>query len=413
MIVHVCMSRTHTYMYRLTESSSRAKQLRPWNKRTGRSTSAAAENRKKTIWKGGKFSWKTRKCSRLHKTTTSDDNFVSQLIISCHPVILSLQTLQRRHVISSSPWIVTSRPRIAQELHDAVISDANDLEEAFFESHVRLQGSKAPTKCIRYQPIPVKYTWPPLAMSCMSWVKRATRSIHEKKSRRIFSNLFEILVPLASLGRCVLCLAHSSQFEPVKVTLMVWPMQLKLVWPGKHDASGCLHQVCKYASMHSCDMQKGQASWAARPFGQTFPHFSDNMSSMNHAIACNEMQPQYFKILGATELKKSCTCEYVASIPGRSWETCLKSELYKIRCQDMFSNIIYWLWHVFYQVIKMTQLFWSTCKRRETLPASKSAARSMSVPTSWWQCKSQTAPDPLFHQLKNAAVWFAHLVYVV
>lgn len=83
---------------------------------------------------------------------------MSQLIISCHPVILSLQTLQRRHVISSSP-LVTSRPRIAQELHDAVISDANDLEEAFFKSHVRLQGSKAPTKCIRYQPIPVKYTW--------------------------------------------------------------------------------------------------------------------------------------------------------------------------------------------------------------------------------------------------------------
>lgn len=162
-----------------------------------------------------------------------------------------------------------------------------------------------------------------------------------------------------------------------------------------------LDACTKYASMHSCDTQKGQASWAARPFGQTFPHFSDNMSSMNHAIACNEMQPQYFKILGATELKKSCTCEYVASIPGRSWETCLKSELYKIRCQDMFSNIIYWLWHVFYQVIKMTQLFWSTCKRRETLPASKSAARSMSVPTSWWQCKSQTAPDPLFHQLKS------------
>lgn len=82
-----CMSACHVH-YRLTESSSRAKQLRPWNKRTGRSTSAAAENRKKTIWKGGKFSWKTRKCSRLHKTTTSDDNFMSQLIIlsSCHPV---------------------------------------------------------------------------------------------------------------------------------------------------------------------------------------------------------------------------------------------------------------------------------------------------------------------------------------
>lgn len=113
---------------------------------------------------------------------------------------------------------------------------------------MRLQGSKAPTKCIRYQPIPVKYTWLQYdlqPLSSMRWVKRATRSIHKKN----FSNLFEILVPLASLGRCVLCLAHSSQFEPVKVTLMVWPMQLKLVWPGKHDASGCLHQVCKYALM--------------------------------------------------------------------------------------------------------------------------------------------------------------------
>lgn len=94
MIVHVsfsaCLHVRYTYVhYRLTESSSRAKQLRPWNKRTGRSTSAAAENRKKTIWKGGKFSWKTLKCSRRHKTTTSGDNFMSQLIISCHPVILS------------------------------------------------------------------------------------------------------------------------------------------------------------------------------------------------------------------------------------------------------------------------------------------------------------------------------------
>mmetsp|Transcript_16540 Transcript_16540/g.36565 ORF Transcript_16540/g.36565 Transcript_16540/m.36565 type:complete len:252 (+) Transcript_16540:467-1222(+) len=38
------------------ESLADLKALRPWNRRTGRSTKAAAENRKKTIWKGGRFS---------------------------------------------------------------------------------------------------------------------------------------------------------------------------------------------------------------------------------------------------------------------------------------------------------------------------------------------------------------------
>ena len=201
MIVHVSFNAglhvTYTYVhYRLTESSSRAKQLRPWNKRTGRSTSAAAENRKKTIWKGGKFSWKTRKCSRLHKTTTSDDNFMSQLIISCHPVILSLQTLQRRHVISSSP-LVTSRPRIAQELHDAVISDANDLEEAFFKSHVRLQGSKAPTKCIRYSQSP--WNTPGYNTTCNHWVQwggwKEQLDQFTKKTFQIFLKSWFLLLP--------------------------------------------------------------------------------------------------------------------------------------------------------------------------------------------------------------------------
>mmetsp|Transcript_45670 Transcript_45670/g.55993 ORF Transcript_45670/g.55993 Transcript_45670/m.55993 type:complete len:210 (+) Transcript_45670:445-1074(+) len=38
------------------ESLADLNALLPWKRRTGRSTKAAAENRKKTIWKGGKFS---------------------------------------------------------------------------------------------------------------------------------------------------------------------------------------------------------------------------------------------------------------------------------------------------------------------------------------------------------------------
>ena len=103
--------------------------LRPWNRRTGRRTAAAAEKRKKTIWKGGRFSldrvtWSNdlnifeitktyQDIPRHTKTFMFSTKTIKNLdcplpSTTCHYLPLPRQVSPRNFMILSFPMLTTS-----------------------------------------------------------------------------------------------------------------------------------------------------------------------------------------------------------------------------------------------------------------------------------------------------------------